>query len=190
MAETPELAEAARKTLERRGDDGTGWSRAWKINFWARLHDGNRAYKLLKNLMRPVAADGKIVYRGGGTYPNLFCAHPPFQIDGNFGGCAGIAEMLIQSQMGVIELLPALPDAWSDGSFKGLCVRGGGEVDLNWKNGKAEKMVLRARAFNTFKIKIPEGTEVVSMEGKPSVIEEGIVKVDLKRGEQIVLTFK
>lgn len=190
VAETPELAEAARKTLERRGDDGTGWSRAWKINFWARLHDGNRAYKLLKNLMRPVAADGKIVYRGGGTYPNLFCAHPPFQIDGNFGGCAGIAEMLIQSQMGVIELLPALPDAWSDGSFKGLCVRGGGEVDLNWKNGKAEKMVLRARAFNTFKIKIPEGTEVVSMEGKPSVIEEGIVKVDLKRGEQIVLTFK
>ena len=140
--------------------------------------------------MRPVAADGKIVYRGGGTYPNLFCAHPPFQIDGNFGGCAGIAEMLIQSQMGVIELLPALPDAWSDGSFKGLCVRGGGEVDLNWKNGKAEKMVLRARAFNTFKIKIPEGAEVVSMERKPSVIEEGIVKVDLKRGEQIVLTFK
>ncbi len=190
VAETPELAEAARKTLERRGDDGTGWSRAWKINFWARLHDGNRAYKLLKNLMRPVAADGKIVYRGGGTYPNLFCAHPPFQIDGNFGGCAGIAEMLIQSQMGVVELLPALPDAWSNGSFKGLCVRGGGEVDLSWENGKAKKMVLRARAPYLFKIKIPENVQSVSSEGKPLVIEEGMVKVDLQKGENIVLTFK
>lgn len=187
---TPELAEAARRTLERRGDDGTGWSRAWKINFWARLHDGNRAFKLLKNLLRPVADGGKIIYGGGGTYPNLFCVHPPFQIDGNFGGCAGIAEMLLQSQMGMIELLPALPDGWSDGSYKGLCVRGGGVIDLSWKNGKAERMVLRARASNTFRIMIPEGAEAVPVGGRNPVVKDGVVKVDLEKGEQFVLTFR
>lgn len=190
VAETPELAAAARKTLERRGDAGTGWSRAWKINFWARLHDGNRAYQLLKNLLTPVAADGKIVYNGGGTYPNLFCAHPPFQIDGNFGGCAGIAEMLIQSQQGYIEVLPALPDAWKTGSFKGLCVRGGGVVDLSWRDGKAEQLVLTARVDHTFKVKIPANVSAVSLKGKNLNIEDGYVKMALNKGEQITLAMK
>lgn len=190
VAETPELAAAARKTLERRGDAGTGWSRAWKINFWARLHDGNRAYKLLKNLLTPVAIDGKIVYNGGGTYPNLFCAHPPFQIDGNFGGCAGIAEMLIQSQQGYIEVLPALPDVWKNGSFKGLCVRGGGVVDLSWRDGKAEQLVLTARVDHTFKVKIPANVSAVALKGKNLNIEDGYVKVVLNKGEQITLAMK
>lgn len=182
LAETPELAEAARKTLERRGDTGTGWSRAWKINFWARLQDGNRAYRLLKNLLTPVAADGKIVYGGGGTYPNLFCAHPPFQIDGNLGGCAGIAEMLIQSQAGYVELLPALPDSWKDGHFKGLCVRGGGVVDASWEAGKIRHLTLTARADYPFRIKVPAGIRQVFVNGRSADIGDGFIEVPLKKG--------
>lgn len=187
---TPELAEAARKTLERRGDAGTGWSRAWKINFWARLQDGNRAYKLLKNLLTPVADGGKIIYHGGGTYPNLFCAHPPFQIDGNFGGCSGIAEMLIQSQQGYIEILPALPDSWKNGSFKGLCVRGGGVVDVDWKEGKPVNMTLTARVDHTFLVKVPEGIKQVSLNGSPLDIENGFVRLTLKQGEKAEVEMK
>ncbi|MDE6451621.1 MAG: glycoside hydrolase family 95 protein, partial [Odoribacter sp.] len=182
LAETPELAEAARKTLERRGDAGTGWSRAWKINFWARLQDGNRAYRLLKNLLTPVDVDGKIVYGGGGTYPNLFCAHPPFQIDGNLGGCAGIAEMLIQSQAGYVELLPALPDSWKDGHFKGLCVRGGGVVDASWKAGKIRHLTLTARADYPFRIKVPAGIRQVLVNGRSADIRDGFIEVPLKKG--------
>lgn len=139
---TPDLAKAAMETLNRRGDGGTGWSRAWKINFWARLKDGARAHKLLKSLLQPAG-------NSGGTYPNLFCAHPPFQIDGNFGGISAISEMLIQSQDGFVELLPALPPTWQSGSIRQFRVRGGAMVDLSWSNGKPKQVTLSTNLDKT-----------------------------------------
>ncbi|MCU0246378.1 MAG: glycoside hydrolase family 95 protein [Bryobacter sp.] len=155
-AGTPELAKAARQTLELRGDEGTGWSRAWKVNFWARLQDGNRAYKLLRNLFAPAKTGG------GGVLPNLFCSHPPFQIDGNFGGAAGIAEMLLQSHAGEIHLLPALPEAWRAGSFRGLCARGGFVIDAEWSEGRLRRVRVVSRIGGECRLRLGAVTRAVS----------------------------
>jgi len=154
---TPELFDAARTSLLFRGDPSTGWSMNWKINLWARFLDGNHAYKLIKDQIRLVE---KLDYQhidfsaGGGTYPNMFDAHPPFQIDGNFGFTAGIAEMLIQSNDGAIFVLPALPDAWTNGSIKGLHARGGFEIEnMEWKNGEVSKLVIKSNLGGSCRIR-------------------------------------
>ena len=146
LTETPAFAKAAKVTLNARGDEGTGWSLAWKVNFWARLQDGNRAYSLFKRILRPVGDKTENMMNGGGSYANLLCAHPPFQLDGNMGSTAGVAEMLLQSQAGVIELLPALPDTWAAGEVKGLKARGNVTVDEQWKAGKLVSVTLTAGA--------------------------------------------
>ena len=157
---TPELAAAVKKSLEIRGDQATGWATAWRINLWARLHDGDHAYRILEFLLSPQR-----------TYPDMFDAHPPFQIDGNFGGASGIAEMLLQSQNNVIELLPALPAAWPDGRVSGLRARGGFEVGLAWKNGTLTSVTLH------------------SLAGQPCHLRHGdlVREVNLKKGGTVQL---
>lgn len=148
----PELAAACQRTLEIRGDGGTGWAMAWKINFWARLRDGNHAFGMLKNGLRYVDAT-QVSVRGGGTYANLFDAHPPFQIDGNFGGTAGITEMLLQSHAGYIHLLPALPDNWQSGSIKGVRARGGFTIDMEWKESRITRLSVTSHSGGTCRIR-------------------------------------
>jgi alpha-L-fucosidase 2 len=171
---TPDLAEASKKTLEIKGDETTGWSKGWRINLWARLWDGNRAYKMYRELLRYVDPDGKKTAtprRGGGTYPNLFDAHPPFQIDGNFGGAAAVVEMLVQSNENEIRLLPALPDAWETGSVKGICARGGFEIAMEWDNKTLKKVTISSKiGGNTILISGDKKQNITLKKGEKSEI--------------------
>jgi len=170
----PELAGAIAKALEIKGDDTTGWSKGWRINLWTRLWNGNRAYKMYRELLKPVNPNDGLTFKydgGGGTYPNLLDAHPPFQIDGNFGGAAAILEMLVQSTIGELRILPALPDDWDQGSVKGIRARGGLEISMDWKNNKPTNLTINSKTNTTINLKLGDKQKVVSLkQGDNSII--------------------
>ncbi len=174
---TPKFAEAAKVSMNARGDGATGWSKAWKINIWARLHDGDRAYKLLSGMMR------------GNVYPNLFDYHPPFQIDGNFGYASGVCEMLVQSHMGQVHLLPALPDAWADGKVEGMRAHGAFEVDMQWKDGKLTEAVIHSekgqpcRLRTAVPVKVACGGKAV----ETKEVSKGVVVFLTKAGREYLI---
>lgn len=169
------LAGAARKTLDLRGDGGTGWSMAWKVCFWARLLDGERAHRMLQGLLGE-ARSAELRYDRGGVLPNLFCSHPPFQIDGNFGGAAGIAEMLLQSHAGEIELLPALPAAWAAGAFAGFGARGGFIVDARWSGGRLAQAWIASRAGRKTRVRYGSLTREIALEKGTAIQLNGDLK--------------
>lgn len=186
---TPELAKAAERTLESRGDTGTGWSRAWKINLWARLGNGDRAHHLLKSALNYTEYTGLSMNSSdGGVYPNLLDAHPPFQIDGNFGATAGIAEMLLQSHEGYIDPLPALPSAWPTGSIDGLRAQDGYQVGLRWKHGELIQLDISTLEAGICRVRLPLGrTITLTQQGKGKAISyqqeaNGVISFKVQRG--------
>ena len=174
--QTPAFFDAAKKTLDIRGDEGTGWSKGWKINWWARLLEGDHAYKLIRQLLQYTNTTAGSVH-GGGTYPNFFDAHPPFQIDGNFAGTAGMAEMLLQSHLGEVSLLPALPTMWKEGMVKGLKARGAFEVSMQWKDHRLTKAAIAAL----------KGGKCIIRTAVP-VKAKGLNAVSVKEGSGYLLT--